>query len=139
MSRKAIVPQEQFLKFITTYKGKNGEYPCNHTLQKEFEVTAMTIWNYWNRLSDKGLLDLDEMRENMERRELPPVLYQDHTEKILDFITTYSHINGFPPSTSEVAEYIGVSTPIITKYYKRMEQKGLISRVANRARSVRVL
>lgn len=59
--------------------------------------------------------------------------------KALNFIETYLHVNGFPPTVREIGEGIGVtSTSLVSYYLKGLEEQGFITRESAVSRGIRV-
>ena len=57
----------------------------------------------------------------------------------LAFIRTYSVINRRPPSEADMQRFFGVTAPSVHQMVLTLENRGLISRAAGVARSIRVL
>jgi Mn-dependent DtxR family transcriptional regulator len=57
----------------------------------------------------------------------------------LAFIYNYTKIHGRSPAEAEVARYFKVTPPTAHQMILKLEEKGLISRVAGQARSIRLL
>jgi hypothetical protein len=55
------------------------------------------------------------------------------------FLDRYTQRHGYPPSEGDVQAYFGVSAPSVHQMIVTLERKGLISRVAGQARTIRVL
>ncbi len=59
--------------------------------------------------------------------------------KILEYIETSSHINGYPPSVREICEATGLkSTSTVHGHLVRLEKKGLLCRTSMRPRAITV-
>ena len=57
----------------------------------------------------------------------------------LAFIDAYSKVNGRPPAEADLQRYFRVTPPSVHQMVLTLERKGLISRVAGKARSIAVL
>jgi hypothetical protein len=57
----------------------------------------------------------------------------------LAFIHNYSVIHGQPPSEADMQRFFGVTPPSVHQMVLKLEERGLISRVPRRARSIHVL
>ena len=57
----------------------------------------------------------------------------------LAFIDAYSKVNGRPPAEADLQRYFHVTPPSVHQMILTLERKGLISRVAGKARSIAVL
>lgn len=67
---------------------------------------------------------------SMDDRELRP---------ILDFIESFTHRSGFPPSYAEIAEGCGLSSVGHVQYrVNRLVERGLLEHTPGRARSLRL-
>lgn len=133
------VPYREVAAYLKEYKENNGKFPSASKTAKHFGVTRVTVYSWWKRIDEKGFLDKEEIEENLEKTPLSPMMYPDRTEDILKFLKEYHELNGFMPAAQEVADYFGVSTPVIFKNYKRMEQLGMIERRARISRGIRIL
>ena len=56
----------------------------------------------------------------------------------LAFIYAYTEINGVPPAEADVRRYFRTTPPTIHSMIKRLDALGLISRVAGRARTIKI-
>jgi hypothetical protein len=66
----------------------------------------------------------------------------DWTEKqgqYLAFIYNYNVIHGEPPAEADMQSFFGVSPPAVHQMVLKLEEKGLISRVPRKARTIQVL
>jgi (p)ppGpp synthase/HD superfamily hydrolase len=57
----------------------------------------------------------------------------------LAFIHLYTTLNGVPPAEADMQEYFQTTPPSVHQMILRLEEKGLISRIPNVARSIRVI
>ena len=57
----------------------------------------------------------------------------------LAFIYDYSKVNRQAPAETDIARFFGLAPPSVHRMVVELEQRGLISRVAGAARSMRVL
>ena len=57
----------------------------------------------------------------------------------LAFIYNYSKIHGRAPAEADLERYFKTTPPAIHQMVLKLEEKGLITRVAGRARSIRLL
>ena len=63
----------------------------------------------------------------------------DTQAKILEYIETSSHLNGYPPSVREICEATGLkSTSTVHGHLVRLEKKGLLCRTSMRPRAITV-
>ena len=67
-----------------------------------------------------------------------PSFTKKHGE-YLSFIHGYTKVHGVPPAEADIQRYFGVTPPSVHQMILRLEEKGLISRVPGKARSIRVL
>ncbi len=59
-------------------------------------------------------------------------------KRLLDFISEYIHLNGYPPSQQEIARHFGFrSLGTVQNYLKRLENEGALQRDWNARRGVR--
>ncbi len=59
--------------------------------------------------------------------------------KYLAFIHSYTNLHGRPPAESEIATAMRVMPPSVNQMIRTLEQRGLISRVPGKPRSVQIL
>lgn len=60
-------------------------------------------------------------------------------KEVLDFITEYVRRNDIPPSNSEIAEYLGVSSPAtVHQHLTALVHKGYLTKDFNEKRSIRL-
>lgn len=72
----------------------------------------------------------------VEVRPAPPT---ERQEAVLSFIDAFQMEHGWPPSVREIGSNFGIrSTNGVHGYLRALEGKGLISRVAGQARSIRI-
>ena len=57
----------------------------------------------------------------------------------LAFIHYYSKVNNIPPAESDIQRYFGVTPPTVHSMLMRLEKMGLISKVAGKPRTIKVL
>jgi Mn-dependent DtxR family transcriptional regulator len=57
----------------------------------------------------------------------------------LSFIYYYTKINRQPPAEADMVQYFGVSAPSVHQMVVTLEKNGLISRVAGRRRSIKIV
>ena len=65
--------------------------------------------------------------------------YTPKQGQYLAFIHTYTKINGEPPAERDMQHYFRTTPPSVHDMILRLEQKGLIERTPDKARSIRVL
>lgn len=59
--------------------------------------------------------------------------------KVMDYIRKFSEENGYTPSVREIAKECGIkSTATVHSYLERLQDKGFLSRAANKKRSVTI-
>ena len=78
--------------------------------------------------------DIDEFFDSLQGPS-----YTHRQGQYLAFIHYYTKVNGIPPAQADIQRYFGVTAPSVNSMLKRLEKQGLISRVARRPRSIRVL
>ncbi|MBW1700668.1 MAG: MarR family transcriptional regulator [Deltaproteobacteria bacterium] len=65
--------------------------------------------------------------------------YTKRQGQYLAFIYYYTKIHGYPPAEADMQRYFKVSPPSIHQMVLTLEKRGLIERVPQRARSIRLL
>ncbi len=61
-------------------------------------------------------------------------------KEVLDFLTNFTHTNGYSPSFEEIALGLGLnSLATVHKHVTNLQSKGLLQRAHNRSRSIDVL
>ena len=65
--------------------------------------------------------------------------YTKRQGQYLAFIYYYTKIYGCPPAEADMQRYFKVSPPSIHQMVLTLEKKGLIEKVPNQARSIRLL
>ncbi|MCH4891206.1 hypothetical protein EZV73_26745 [Acidaminobacter sp. JC074] len=64
----------------------------------------------------------------------------DKQQKILDVITEYTQLNGYPPSVREIGKCVGLkSSSTVFGHLSRLEKKGYIKRDSSKPRAIKVL
>ena len=59
---------------------------------------------------------------------------------VLDEVARFLHCNGWPPTTRELAEALGLSSTFgVRKHLMELEKKGFIAREPGTARGLRIL
>lgn len=64
--------------------------------------------------------------------------YTEKQGQYLAFIFYYTKINGIPPAQIDLQRYFAVTPPTIHQMILQLEKKGLISRIANTPRSLKL-
>lgn len=64
--------------------------------------------------------------------------YTEKQGQYLAFIFYYTKINGKPPAQIDLQRYFAVTPPTIHQMILNLEKKGLISRIPNASRSLRI-
>ncbi len=59
--------------------------------------------------------------------------------RVLEMVAAFIQENGYPPSTRELAQQLGVKAPSVHEQLRRLEQKGYIRRDPLKARSIEIL
>ena len=95
---------------------------------------------------DPGHFALDAVNKDLARlaslkvhSRAQPVSFTRRQGQYLAFIHYYTKVNGYPPAQTDIQRYFGVTGPSVHNMLKTLESRGLISKVAYEARSVRVL
>jgi Mn-dependent DtxR family transcriptional regulator len=57
----------------------------------------------------------------------------------LAFIYNYTKLHGRPPAEAEIERYFSVTPPTVHQMILRLEEKGLIGRVPEQARSIKLI
>lgn len=57
----------------------------------------------------------------------------------LAFIHAYTKLNHEPPAEKDMQRFFGVTPPTVHQMVLKLEQRGLISRIPRRPRTIRVL
>lgn len=65
--------------------------------------------------------------------------YTQKQGQYLAFIYYYTRVNGIPPAETDIARYFVVAAPSVHQMLVTLEMKGLISRIAGQARSIKLL
>ena len=65
--------------------------------------------------------------------------YTERQGQYLAFIYYYTKIHGVPPAEADIRRYFKVSGPSVHQMILALEKKGLIQKVPNQARSIRLL
>ncbi len=60
-------------------------------------------------------------------------------KEVLNFISSYSTANSYPPTVREIGEHFGVSIRAVQDHIAALQKKGYISQVQKKSRSIRVL
>lgn len=60
-------------------------------------------------------------------------------KQVVAFLKTYCDANGFSPTVREIGDHLGVEVNAVSGHLKALERKGLITRQANKARTIRVI
>ncbi len=60
-------------------------------------------------------------------------------KRVLDALLSLINIHGYPPTTRELAETLGISAPSVHEHLTRLETKGYIRHTRHKARSIEVL
>lgn len=68
-----------------------------------------------------------------------PPLYTPKQGQYLAFIYYYTKINGIPPAEREIQRYFRVTPPTVHQMILKLERLGLLYRVPNTPRSLRIL
>lgn len=69
-----------------------------------------------------------------------PMAITRRQKEVLDFITSFTHRNGYSPSYEEIAHGLGLrSLATVHKHITNLHNKGLLQRAHNRSRSIDVL
>jgi len=64
----------------------------------------------------------------------------DKQRTVLDFLRTFQHAHGWPPSTREIQAHFGFSSQTgAVNYLNIIERKGYIRRDPRKARSITIL
>ena len=66
------------------------------------------------------------------------IIYTEKQGQYLAFIFYYTKINGIPPAQIDLQRYFSVSPPTIHQMILKLEDKGLISRIPNTPRSLKL-
>lgn len=70
-----------------------------------------------------------------ERPELPPV-----QQKVLDFVSEFIDISGYPPTISEIGLALDMASTFgVRKHLEALEKKGYIAREVGLSRAIRIL
>lgn len=64
--------------------------------------------------------------------------FTEQQGQYLAFIYAYTEINGVPPAEADMRRYFRTTAPTVHSMIKRLDQSGLITRVAGQARTVQV-
>lgn len=64
--------------------------------------------------------------------------YTEKQGQYLAFIFYYTKINGIPPAQTDFQRYFSVTPPTVHQMILTLEEKKLISRVANKSRSLAI-
>lgn len=83
-------------------------------------------------------VSLDETATKYNESEVKMIT--DKQQQVIDFITSYKSIHGYPPTQSEIATAIGVkSSNAARQHLLALERKGLIEFKPYISRGIRVL
>jgi (p)ppGpp synthase/HD superfamily hydrolase len=66
----------------------------------------------------------------------------EYTEKqgqYLAFINCYTELNGVPPAETDMQKYFQITPPAVHQVVLKLEEKGLISRIPNTPRSIKII
>jgi repressor LexA len=66
------------------------------------------------------------------------IIYTEKQGQYLAFIFYYTKINGIPPAQIDLQRYFEVTPPTIHQMILQLEKKGLISRIPNTPRSLKL-
>jgi len=66
------------------------------------------------------------------------ISYTEKQGQYLAFIFYYTKINGMPPAQIDLQRYFAVTPPTIHQMILQLEKKGLISRIPNAPRSLKL-
>jgi repressor LexA len=66
-------------------------------------------------------------------------MFTEKQGQFLAYIYNYTVINDWPPAESDLQRFFRTTPPTIHQMILKLEEKGLISRVPGKARSIRVL
>lgn len=66
------------------------------------------------------------------------ISYTEKQGQYLAFIFYYTKVNGIPPAQSDLQRYFAVTPPTIHQMVLQLEKKGLMSRIPNTPRSLKV-
>ena len=64
--------------------------------------------------------------------------YTNKQGNYLAFIHAYTVLNGRPPAVTDIADYFDVRPPSAQGMVQQLEKKGLITKIAGTARTIRV-
>ena len=68
-----------------------------------------------------------------------PLKWSEKQGQYLAFIYNYTKIHGRSPAEAEMQRYFKVTPPTVHQMILKLEENGLISRMAGQARSIRLL
>lgn len=63
----------------------------------------------------------------------------DRQQEVLDFISSFTKSNNYPPTVREIGEHFGISLRAVQDHIAALQKKGYLSQAQKRARSLSVL
>lgn len=63
----------------------------------------------------------------------------DRQKEVLNFISSFTEENGFPPTVREISEHFKISIRAVQDHIIALQKKGFLSQSQKRSRSIRVL
>jgi DNA-binding MarR family transcriptional regulator len=69
----------------------------------------------------------------------PELRWTDRQAQYLAFIHDYTKVNRQSPAETDIARFFGLAPPSVHRMIVELEQRGLITRTAGAARSIRVV
>ncbi len=63
----------------------------------------------------------------------------DRQKEVLNYISSYSEENSYPPTVRDISEHFGISLRAVQDHILALQKKGFLSQSQKKARSIRVL
>lgn len=63
----------------------------------------------------------------------------ERQQEVLDFISSFSKDNNYPPTVREIGEHFGISLRAVQDHIAALQKKGFLSQAQKRARSLNVI
>ena len=63
----------------------------------------------------------------------------DRQKEVLNFISSYTEENSYPPTVRDISEHFGISLRAVQDHILALQKKGFLSQSQKKARSIRVL